>query len=254
MDIKSSEEVFGGRLLREVDESEESLESLLTTVTSTLNPRPSRTHIHSLDELWSNSYQNQPRLSVSGRHLPLLIHILTALLRNEDGKGGKCVVLIDVHSRFSPSFLAFQEDEEEDDDEGLEAGLKENKLKRSDLKHLHIFRPSAHNLESTLKGVEEYMLYGNHDSYGREFGGTILFGIEGREGVDMGSLRGMGRPEVVMGWRGWLRVEREEVGAFGMGGSVEEMLEERERREEVVRGKGWRGVGEKGGEVVWKLE
>ncbi|TGO22224.1 hypothetical protein BPAE_0177g00180 [Botrytis paeoniae] len=237
MNIRSSEEIFGGRLLREVDESEESLES-------------------SLDELWSHLYQNQPRLSVSGRQLPLLIHILTALLGNKDRKVGKCVVLIDMHSRFSPSFLAFQEDEkdDEDDDEGLEAGLKENKLKRSDLKHLHIFRPSAQNLESTLKGVEEYMLYGNHDSYGREFGGTILFGVEGREGVDMGSLRGMGRPEVVMGWRGWLRVEREEVGAFGTGGSVEEMLEEREMREEVVRGKGWRGAGEKGGEVVWKLE
>lgn len=218
-----------------------------------MNPRPSRSHIHALDELWCNSYQNQPRLSVSGRQLPLLIHILTALLRKEDGKVGKCVVLIDVHSRFSPSFLVFQEDEEEDNDGELEAG-QEEKLKRSDLKHLHIFRPSAQNLESTLKGVEEYMLYGNHDSYGREFGGTILFGAEGREGVDMGSLRGMGRPEVVMGWRGWLRVEREEVEAFGMGGSVEEMLEERKRRQDVVRGKGWRGVGEKGGEVVWKLE
>ncbi|KAF7933969.1 uncharacterized protein EAE98_003678 [Botrytis deweyae] len=227
MDIRSSEEIYGGRLLREVDESEESLESeieadksheLLTTVTNTLDSRPSRTHIRSLDELWSHSYQNQPRLSVSGRQLPLLIHILTTLLSNDDGKVGKCVVLIDVHSRFSPSFLAFQDEEEkEDGDERLEAG-QEERLKKSDLKHLHIFRPSAQNLESTLKGVEEYMLYGDHDSYGREFGGTILFGVEGREGVDMGSLRGMGRPEVVMGWRGWLRVEREEVGVFGMGG------------------------------------
>lgn len=218
-----------------------------------MDPRPARTHIHSLDELWSHSYQNQPRLSVSGRQLPLLIHILTALLSNAGGKVGKCVVLIDVHSRFSPSFLAFHDDDE-DDDARPEAGLKQNRLKRSDLKHLHIFRPLAQNLESTLKGVEEYMLCGNHDSYGREFGGTILLGVDGREGVDMGNLRGMGRPLMVMGWRGWLRVEREEVGAFGMGLSVEEMLEEREGREEAVRGKGWRGVGEKGGEVVWKLE
>lgn len=148
MDIQSSEEIFGGRLLREVDESEESLESLLTTLTNTLDPRPARTHIHSLDELWSHSYQNQPRLSVSGRQLPLLIHILTALLSNAGGKVGKCVVLIDVHSRFSPSFLAFHDDDE-DDDARPEAGLKQNRLKRSDLKHLHIFRPSAQNLEST---------------------------------------------------------------------------------------------------------
>lgn len=223
---------------------------LLTTLTNTLNPRPPKTHIQSLDELWSNSYQNQPRLSVSGRQLPLLIHILTTLLRNKDGREGKCVVLIDIQSRFSPSFLPFQDDE----DEHAEVGQKDDKLKKSDLKHLHIFRPTAQSIEITLKGVEEHMLYGNHSSYGREFGGTILLGLDGRDAVNAVDLRGMGKPEMVMGWRGWLRVEREEVEAFGIGVSVEEMLEERERREMVVRGKGWRGMGEKGGKVMWKLE
>ncbi|KAF7874256.1 hypothetical protein EAF04_002928 [Stromatinia cepivora] len=181
--IKSSEEIFGGRLLQEVEDSEESLESLLTTLTNTLTPHPSKTHIPSLDELWSQSYQNQPRLSVSGRRLPLLIHILTRLLRGEEGEVGKCVVLIDVNGRFSPSFLAFEDDDGEEDREGTkEQAKKEKKLKRQDLKHLHIFRPSAQNLECTLTGIEKYMLCGEHDSYGREFGGTILFGFDGRDG------------------------------------------------------------------------
>ncbi|EDN91500.1 hypothetical protein SS1G_00903 [Sclerotinia sclerotiorum 1980 UF-70] len=192
--IKSSEEIFGGRLLQEVEDSEESLES--------------------------------------------------------------CVVLIDVNGRFSPSFLIF-EDHDEDEDEGSnnEQVRKEKILKREDLKHLHVFRPSAQDLECTLRGIEKYMLYGEHNSYRREFGGTILFGFDGRDvGGNAVNVKGMGRPEVVMGWRGWLRVEREEVGAFGAGVSAEEMLGERSRREEVVRAKGWRGMGDRGGEVVWRLD
>lgn len=47
---------------------------------------------------------------------------------------------------------------------------------------------------------------------------------------------------------------RKEVGAFGAGVSAEEMLGERSRREEVVRAKGWRGMGDRGGEVVWRLD
>jgi len=47
--------------------------------------------------------------------------------------------------------------------------------------------------------------------------------------------------DVIVGWRGWLGVERVTVGAFGEGISVEEAWGERERRQEVVDGKGWRG-------------
>ncbi|KAB8290753.1 hypothetical protein EYC80_008390 [Monilinia laxa] len=227
--IKSSEEIFGGRLLREVEESEESLESLLATLTNTLNPLPPKTHIPSLDALWSQ--QNQLKLSVSGRQLPLLIYILTTLLKVE-----KSVVLIDTNSRFSPSFLPI-ENENEDGNGNNKVGRTEEggKLKKSDLKHLHIFRPSPKNLEVTLKGIEEYILYGEHESHGREFGGTVLFGFDARDagGNAVANVKGMGRPEIMMGWRGWLRIEREEVAGFGVGVSAEEMLGERGRREEV---------------------
>ncbi|QSZ33386.1 hypothetical protein DSL72_002974 [Monilinia vaccinii-corymbosi] len=226
--------------------------ALLATLTNTLAPHPPKTHIPPLDALWSQ--QNQPKLSVSGRQLPLLIYILTTLL-----KVGKSVVLIDIHSRFSPSFLPFEDadaDADGDDDHAERIKEAERKLKKSDLKHLHIFRPSVENLEDTLKGIDGYMLYGAHGSYGREFGGTILFGFDARGagGGAVANVRGMGRPEIMMGWRGWLSVEREEVAGFGVGVSAEEILGGRAGREEVMRGVGWRGRGENGGEVVWKLE
>jgi len=83
------------------------------------------------------------------------------------------------------------------------------------------------------------MLYGDHGSKGREWFGTIVVG-------------GMGG-DVNVGWRGWSRVEREEVGGFGWGVSVEEAVGERERRREAVDGKGWRAVCEElGGEFTFQ--
>jgi hypothetical protein len=72
------------------------------------------------------------------------------------------------------------------------------------------------------------MLYGDHGSKGREWVGTVVNG-------------GLGG-DINVGWRGWLRVEREEVGAFGWGISVEEAMDDREKRWEVVDGKGWKSV------------
>ncbi|PQE19132.1 Peptidase M43 pregnancy-associated plasma-A protein [Rutstroemia sp. NJR-2017a BBW] len=95
-DIKSSEEIFGARLLQEVGESEESLESLL----STLHPPSPQTGIPELNTLLLQSHQ--PRLSISGRSLPLLLRILTRLL---SAPTNKTVVLIDLASRFSVSWL-----------------------------------------------------------------------------------------------------------------------------------------------------
>ncbi len=81
------------------------------------------------------------------------------------------------------------------------------------------------------------MLYADHRSKGREWLGTIVNG-------------GLGG-DVVLGWRGWLRVEREHVGGFGEGVSIEEVWGERGRRDEVVEGKGWRADSEMGG-FAWR--
>ena len=72
------------------------------------------------------------------------------------------------------------------------------------------------------------MVYGEHGSKGREWFGSIVIGGTGGD--------------VNVGWRGWLRVEREEVGVFERGVSVVEAVGDRERRREVVDGKGWRVV------------
>ena len=70
------------------------------------------------------------------------------------------------------------------------------------------------------------MWYGDHGSKSREWVGTIVNGGTGGD--------------INLGWRGWLRVEREEVGNFGWGISVEEAIGDREKRWEVVNAKGWK--------------
>jgi hypothetical protein len=125
------------------------------------------------------------------------------------------VVVIDLDRRFSPSHLQLPEQE---------------------LQYVHVFRPTKENLQVTIESIEGYMLYGEHGSKGREWVGTILNGGGAVvKGVD-----------VVVGWRGWLRVERESVGTFAEGMSVEAAWEERTKRQEVVDGKGWKGKSKMG--------
>lgn len=118
------------------------------------------------------------------------------------------VALIDVDGRFSASHLS------------------------CDLNHVHVFRPTKGNFTATLEGVQEYMLWGEHGSKGREWLGTLVNGGVGGD--------------VMVGWRGWLRVEREEVRRFAVGSSIEEVFGEREQRQDVVDHKGWKGVSEMG--------
>ena len=72
------------------------------------------------------------------------------------------------------------------------------------------------------------MLHGDHGSKGREWVGTVVCGGGGGD--------------VNLGWRGWLKVGRGEVGGFSWGVSVEEALGDREGRRKIVDGKGWRGI------------
>lgn len=64
---------------------------------------------------------------------------------------------------------------------------------------------------------EKWIVYGAHGSKGREWWGTIVVG-------------GLGG-DVCGGWRGWLRVDREQRGGFGRIVSAEEALLERDRGE-----------------------
>lgn len=111
---------------------------------------------------------------------------------------------------------------------------------------MHVFRPNRGNLMATMEGLEAYMLWGEGSlgSWGREWVGTLVNG-------------GIGG-DVNVGWRGWLRVEREgaERGGFGAGVSVDEAVTERKRRADGMQAErdkvvGWRAVSDVG-VFTWK--
>jgi hypothetical protein len=81
------------------------------------------------------------------------------------------------------------------------------------------------------------MLWGEHESKGREWLGTVVNGGVGGD--------------IMLGWRGWLRVEREETVGFAPGMSAEEALGESEARQEFVESRGWKAVSDLG-EFSWR--
>ena len=87
-----------------------------------------------------------------------------------------------------------------------------------------------------MDSVDDYMLWGDHESKGREWVGTVLNGGVGGD--------------VMVGWRGWLRVERGAVGNFGEGMNVGEAWAERDMRQEVAEKSGWR-AGSEIGDFRW---
>jgi len=214
----SSTTTLGSHLLREIAAEECSLEDILKTVQKTKAPTSSRTGIEELDDLFYKigAHTNQnPKINISGRYLPLLYHLLTSIISSPSNG---TVAVVDLEGKFSPSHLA---------------------LTAQQLKHIHVFTPAEENLAITLDSIENYMLHGEHLSHERVFKGIFVLGATGGD--------------FNFGWRGSVRVEREEVGRFSEGGSVEEFWAERERRGEVVERKGWRVLNE-GGVYRFDLE
>lgn len=121
---------------------------------------------------------------------------------------GGTVAVVDVDGRFSPSHLDCE------------------------LRHVHVFRPTRSNLKVTLESVEGYMLWGDHGSKDREWMATIVNGGVGGD--------------IMTGWRGWLKVERDEVDGFAAGISVEEALIERKVGQDTIPSRGWRAVSQDG--------
>jgi len=83
------------------------------------------------------------------------------------------------------------------------------------------------------------MLYGNHGSKGREWLGTMINGGNGQGG------------DIMVGWRGWMRVEREEGVGFEVRTSAEEAVGERTNRWDMMEARGWRAVCG-GGKYCWE--
>lgn len=213
--------------------------------------------IQDLDRLVAQHFratQSGP-LSLSGRHLPLIYLLVATLI---SAPHNKAVVVIDIDARFDITRVTQCAPHQEApvpagtdaaEDNGHTMGQQKianhasqpvtppaRQVAAEDLKHVHIYRPargSPSHIREVLSAAEQHMIYSRHASIAREWWGSIVIGG--------GSPAVLG-PEVASvttGWRGWLRVDREEVRGFGLGMSIEEALLDRERRQRAVNDAGW---------------
>jgi hypothetical protein len=221
----SADEVLGARLLREIAVEEGTLETVrrgLSSPAAALIDKHAKltTLFQLLKDLRASHNPRPERTGIPeldrlwrnhGGKLAIVGRGLPLLYHivNQlvEGRGGTVAVL-DVDGRFSPSHLDCE------------------------LRHVHVFRPTKSNLKVTLESVEGYILWGDHGSKDREWMATIVHaGVGG---------------DIMTGWRGWLKVERERVQGFEAGISVEEALIEREMGQENGIPRGWRAVSQYG--------
>ncbi|KAI1389281.1 uncharacterized protein F4822DRAFT_195643 [Hypoxylon trugodes] len=227
----------GARLLGEVEEGslEELLESLKTSLTggnsSTLRPE---IPIPALANIATRYYKAThsappPILSISGRYLPLLYHLVSTLIAEPHNY---TIVIVDAESRFDVTRLV----------SSPSTSNPSHPAQPPDLRHVYVYRPARgqEQIRAAVEAAGEYMLYGSHGSRAQEWWGTVVIG----GGINV-------RAEVKAGWKGWLAVQREEVNGFPAGISVEEALRDRNARQEVVDGAGWVAKSRVGA-YVWK--
>ncbi|KAI2778506.1 hypothetical protein F4815DRAFT_477264 [Daldinia loculata] len=241
MDSATAKHV-GARLLGEVEEGslEELLDSLRVNLTSgpSNNVRPDIPipALANIAARYHKATQSTPPpvLSVSGRYLPLLYHLISTLIAEPHNY---TVVVVDAESRFDVTRLVCSSPSNNTGNSSYPAQLP-------DLRHVYVYRPARgqDQVRAAVAAAGEWMLYGAHGSRAREWWGTVVIG--GGSGV---SVKG----DVNAGWKGWLRVEREEVAGFPAGVSVEEALRDRNKRQEVVEDAGW-VAGSRVGSYVWR--
>lgn len=222
--------------------------------------------IRGLDTLVTQHFratQSAP-LSLSGRHLPFIYLLVATLVA---APHCKAVVIIDIDAKFDitrvlqctphPSPSALHEGTTETAIPPSEATTAQQhkptsvlpghtgdqakisqaqRVTLDDLKHIHVYRPargSPSHIRDVLTSAEHHMIYSRHASVAREWWGTVVIG--GGSPAVLGS----GSADVTTGWKGWLRVDHEEIRGFGVGMSIEEALAERDRRQRAVEEAGW---------------
>lgn len=105
-----------------------------------------------------------------------------------------------------------------------------------DLRHIHVYRPARgfpSHIRDVLASAEHFMIYSRHASVAREWWGTVVIG--GGSPTTLGS----GLADVTTGWKGWLRVDRDEVRGFPLGMSAKEALVDRDQRQRAVDASGY---------------
>ncbi|ROT36521.1 hypothetical protein SODALDRAFT_335619 [Sodiomyces alkalinus F11] len=235
--------VTGARMLNEVEEG--SLDEVLTSLRTNLSvlsafPAPStkespqRFKSHGdpdLDALLDRNLRatQSATLQLTGRYLPLVYNLVSKLIA---APRNKAIVIIDTENRFDPTCLTAQYSSRLDD-----------------LHHVHVYRTprcGSDHLQALVASVEAQMLYSRHESRGREWWGTIVIGSLSASpsasatasGPAMTSTRGS-TAHVTASWKGWLRVDREDVERFHPAASAREALADRERRQVAVDSAGW---------------
>lgn len=244
--------------------------SPITTATGGNNAAPSASKvktypIRDLDTLVTHHFratQSAP-LSLSGRHLPFIYLLVATLVA---APHSKAVVVVDIDAKFDitrvfqctphPSSLAYEGTPktaaplndaitaQPHKPTAVQAGHTDGhatvtqvqRVTLDDLKHIHVYRPargSPSHIRDVLAAAEHHMVYSRHASSAREWWGTIVIG--GGSPAILGSANA----DVTTGWRGWLRVDHEEIRGFEVGESIEEALAERDRRQRKVDEAGW---------------
>lgn len=168
-----------------------------------------KTGIRELDEIVAYHFQSTKiaTISITGRYLPLIYKIVSQIASEPEPMS---VLVVDLDSRFQATQLPCSEE---------------------DLRHIYVLRPartSPQELREMISGADQFLLYNTvaQASANREWWGTIVLG-------------GLGAGDVTAGWKGWLRVDREEVRPFPPGISLEEALKERDARQAAVDLAGW---------------
>ena len=168
-----------------------------------------------MDDMWT---RHGGRLEITGPEGLELLYRIVSIAVSPPRNG--TIVVVDADGRFDVTQL---------------------RCEIEDLKHVHVYRLLKGHVKDTLEQVESYLLGGEHASMGRECVGVVVNGAQGGD--------------IMLGWRGWLRVEseREDVSRFGVGVSAEEAMGVREQRQLAVESKGWRAVSD-WGEYRWNDE
>lgn len=168
-----------------------------------------KTGIQELDEIVAYHFQSTKvaTISITGRYLPLIYKIVSQIVSEPEPMS---VLVVDLDSRFQAARLPCSED---------------------DLRHIYVLRPpraSPQELREMISGADKFLLYNTvaQASANRVWWGTIVLG-------------GLGAGDITAGWKGWLRVDREEVRPFPPGISLEEALKQRDARQAAVDAAGW---------------
>ncbi|RGP78759.1 hypothetical protein FLONG3_3123 [Fusarium longipes] len=175
------------------------------------------THIPPLDDIAAAHFHTTKTagIGISGRHFPLIYKLISDLVSPPHLYA---ILIIDIEGRFDVTRLT---------------------CPLSHMRHVYIQRPvrsDPEHIRALIAEAEGTLLYGDvaHTSSGREWWGTIIVG-------------GQTPGDISTGWKGWLRVDRENVRGFALGISAEEALHQKKQRQDIVDAAGWVATSQWGG-------